>query len=1478
LVSSHHQALQLAAQLIGQHKVLKNIRSVVANLLEATARYGRFATRPLVLLHGGAASGKTLVLAQTVVDHAKEYGWHSVVCLLNHSHKSVAGVLEQLVQLLVTQFQLHSLLPSDGQSLSGQSLVDTLHAALQAAQLQLPSHAHLLVALDDLQELSPSSKMGGGNKTKGGLAALLSGLQHAPPAGVVFLTAMRTGPAVAQARRSVETLNIGLDDNQTKWQLEDIVVPPLDASDRARLVRQLLADHGKQLSEDAFNNQMATLLKKKGASSPVYLRAACEELRLAGRYENLDRVLQSLPGTFEALFESVLSRLESSLLCNSGDLMADFCLALLCSVQGMTSTQLLDFLCQEQGYNPMDVSQAILQLEPYLSTTVDGVPAYTLSNSQMVETLTKRFGFKKGDQHQMHSLLAGYYLARCDVVGDGRMADADRRKMHGLIHHLSQAHALAVLGKLVKSVPFWHAVARVELCQPVAEALRAMKHSDMDVLACFLGDFQYELEMDPSSTLQIALNAEGHPAIQKLAQRCLKDDLSSHLSSDHTRKSVLRVTCGTSKAAAASFETPVLNCNLVDVEPSCLTHSSAGRLVAVGARDGSVHVSNADTLDRVLSLAAHASRVTCLLFIGPDDRSDLLESMQLLTGSSDGSCILWDLTSKTEVTRLRNINKRVTALAQCPSAGVLAVGTWSGDVLTYDLKGVALKPMFRMAEAPISSLSIHSGRIAIGSWDRNIHVWDLKTTDTRSFLCQGHTSSIQQVQWTSSNVLCTVDLDGVLMAWDVPTVLDRSAYPAPQATKLSEANVCTSQASNLEVAGDLMLLASRGSHSSILHRELGHPCQAVGDSMLGHPRAVLVDDVSLTVVVGHYSGAISLYALEDDTLKQTCFFDAHDAAVTHLALASSDVLLTADDHSSCIRVWRLSACYATFHRQEAILPLFEVATGTSVTALAAGANRVAFATRDASLVFSSVNGKTSELTCLWSPKQGSTVCAMKMMGKEQFLVSRQDGSIEMLTGGHKGSIAVLQSHDANWVNCVDVSSNRKALVVGSSNHSLSVWQLAKSGWRPAGQLIGHEGAVLATRFNPAGTLIGSSSMDGTARIWSATSFSLLATWNYGLRPVYGIAFAGLYSLVANATNLEVRQPLQVNVLVTLPTGASRQQLGLCSLSLRSPLSVKAKAEYQLVTTTGSARMSRFAASTSMLQQRMDNGVLMAKQGATRLYKNAFGVYSATLPSMQLLDVPDRASLGCVLANDGTVVVSVAAKESEPASFGQLTVWAWTQNLPETLVRLPLSFKSCYMHAVTARMVVLGGYHGELLVLSCSLKPVLQSSPYFHDSPVVAAAVSDDLLCIAHQDGQVAFLCQENDTWVELSHNLISSCGLRADWITCLAVLSPTSVVIGTRCGRLVVLQHRNGTEIVQVASCMSHANGVNLLQGRSTTGQVWSYSRSDAYLRLWAWNQVAESLELQAQHHVRQTVRALLRDDDRLCVSLECGSTVDVWC
>uniref|UniRef100_A0A8C7V7G8 TROVE domain-containing protein n=1 Tax=Oryzias sinensis TaxID=183150 RepID=A0A8C7V7G8_9TELE len=79
---------------------------------------------------------------------------------------------------------------------------------------------------------------------------------------------------------------------------------PLSMPDRKEIVQKELGAFGKKLSDSAFNNQLQTLITKKGAVSPLFLHLACDDLR-----NFLKESLDALPPSLKQLVQHSLERL-----------------------------------------------------------------------------------------------------------------------------------------------------------------------------------------------------------------------------------------------------------------------------------------------------------------------------------------------------------------------------------------------------------------------------------------------------------------------------------------------------------------------------------------------------------------------------------------------------------------------------------------------------------------------------------------------------------------------------------------------------------------------------------------------------------------------------------------------------------------------------------------------------------------------------------------------------------------------------------------------------------------------------------------------------------------------------------------------------------------------------------------------------------------------------------------------------------------
>ena len=108
----------------------------------------------------------------------------------------------------------------------------------------------------------------------------------------------------------------------------------------------------------------------------------------------------------------------------------------------------------------------------------------------------------------------------------------------------------------------------------------------------------------------------------------------------------------------------------------CVTYSKDGKLLASGARDGSVVVWNAATGDILLKSTKHVAEVTAMVFFA-DDRG-------LITTGWDGRTLFWDLKNR-RVIHEQKESIRMHSLALSPDQSRLAIGDESGLITLWDI-------------------------------------------------------------------------------------------------------------------------------------------------------------------------------------------------------------------------------------------------------------------------------------------------------------------------------------------------------------------------------------------------------------------------------------------------------------------------------------------------------------------------------------------------------------------------------------------------------------------------------------------------------------------------------------------------------------------------------------------------------------------------------------------------------------------------
>lgn len=149
--------------------------------------------------------------------------------------------------------------------------------------------------------------------------------------------------------------------------------------------------------------------------------------------------------------------------------------------------------------------------------------------------------------------------------------------------------------------------------------------------------------------------------------------------------------------------------------------SGSGRLVATGGQDSDIRVWRSRTGRQVAVLSEHTNAISGLDFGAADDR--------LVSGSLDGTVIVWDLKQTRPLRTIRAAEDPVTAVEWSPSGDLLALGRQSGEVELVEAVGGDDRPELDWHSSPVNDLSFDEAGerlVSVGD-DGYAVVWNVDT-------------------------------------------------------------------------------------------------------------------------------------------------------------------------------------------------------------------------------------------------------------------------------------------------------------------------------------------------------------------------------------------------------------------------------------------------------------------------------------------------------------------------------------------------------------------------------------------------------------------------------------------------------------------------------------------------------------------------------------------------------------------------------
>jgi len=326
--------------------------------------------KPLVI-YGKSGSGKSSLLAYWTSQFRSS---HPEVFLITHyvgaSHTTPAELIRHIMMEIKERSGSQDSIPKLAEELE-RDLPNWL------AKIQ---HEKIVIVLDSVNQLEDERGNG------------LNWLPSFIPRNISLILST-TDDAYRPANANLPSLS------SRNW--DELMIHPLDETHRREVITHFLSQYHKTLSP----HQLELVAANANCSSPLFLRTVLEELRIFGKFDELDARIKYFLDSANTndLFQRVLARMES----DYGPAFSDMMSLVYCSRGGVSESELLSLLAlSDTPSSRYDLSHILHALDFHLIRKEGLLSFFHNYLRSAVET---RYVRDEGKKKDLHRRLAEYF-------------------------------------------------------------------------------------------------------------------------------------------------------------------------------------------------------------------------------------------------------------------------------------------------------------------------------------------------------------------------------------------------------------------------------------------------------------------------------------------------------------------------------------------------------------------------------------------------------------------------------------------------------------------------------------------------------------------------------------------------------------------------------------------------------------------------------------------------------------------------------------------------------------------------------------------------------------------------------------------------------------------------------------------------------------------------------------------------------------